>query len=154
MTITSDDCQLREALGNLLKASDELASAIELSSESFDTGLLDEIAPSKRELILAANAARKILNAGTSTRPDITKKAIAANIEAMRKMLMDTVLRTSEAFEAIQAGEQNQASAPCWTSTGIWKTRSLSTARPLPSTGPGGHHEKNPRPHSARDPAT
>ena len=109
MTITSDDCQLREALGNLLKASDELASAIELSSESFDTGLLDEIAPSKRELILAANAARKILNAGTSTRPDITKKAIAANIEAMRKMLMDTVLRTSEAFEAIQAGEQNQA---------------------------------------------
>jgi len=109
MTITSDDCQLREALGNLLKASDELASAIELSSESFDTGLLDEIAPSKRELILAANAARKILNAGTSTRPDITKKAIAANIEAMRKMLMDTVLRTSEAFQAIQAGEQNQA---------------------------------------------
>jgi uncharacterized protein YjgD (DUF1641 family) len=109
MTITSDDCQLREALGNLLKASDELASAIELSSESFDTGLLDEIAPSKRELILAANAARKVLNAGTSTKPDITKKAIAANIEAMRKMLMDTVLRTSEAFQAIQAGEQNQA---------------------------------------------
>src|ERR1035438_614963 len=109
MTITSDDYQLREALGNLLKASDELASAIELSSESFDTGLLDDIAPSKRELLLAANAARKILNAGTSTKPDITKKAIAANIEAMRKMLMDTVLRTSEAFQAIQAGEQNQA---------------------------------------------
>ena|ERR1035438_894233 len=109
MTITSDDCQLRETLGNLLKASDELASAIELSSESFDTGLLDDIAPSKRELLLAANAARKILNAGTSTKPDITKKAIAANIEAMRKMLMDTVLRTSEAFQAIQAGEQNQA---------------------------------------------
>ena len=109
MTITPDDCQLRETLGNLLKASDELASAIELSSENFDTGLLDDIAPSKRELVLAANAARKILNAGTSTKPDITKKAIAANIEAMRKMLMDTVLRTSEAFQAIQAGEQNQA---------------------------------------------
>ncbi len=109
MTITSDDCQLRETLGNLLKASGELASAIELSSESFDTGLLDDIAPSKRELMLAANSARKILNAGTSTKPDITKKAIAANIEAMRKMLMDTVLRTSEAFQAIQAGEQNQA---------------------------------------------
>jgi len=109
MTITSDDCQLRETLGNLLKASDELASAIELSAESFDTGLLDDIAPSKRELVLAANSARKILNAGASTKPDITKKAIAANIEAMRKMLMDTVLRTSEAFQAIQAGEQNQA---------------------------------------------
>ncbi|HYW37377.1 MAG TPA: hypothetical protein VE957_04625 [Terriglobales bacterium] len=109
MTITPDDCQLRETLGNLLKASDELASAIELSAESFDTGLLDDIAPSKRELVLAANSARKILNAGASTKPDITKKAIAANIEAMRKMLMDTVLRTSEAFQAIQAGEQNQA---------------------------------------------
>jgi uncharacterized protein YjgD (DUF1641 family) len=109
MTITSDDDQLREALGNLLKASDELAAAIELSSESFDTGLLDDIAPFKRELILAANSARKILNVGTSTKADITKKAIAANIEAMRKMLMDTVLRTSEAFQAIQAGEQNQA---------------------------------------------
>ena len=88
MTITSDDYQLREALGNLLKASDELASAIELSSESFDTGLLDDIAPSKRELLLAANAARKILNAGTSTKPDITKKAIAANIEADRKSVV------------------------------------------------------------------
>jgi len=109
MTTTSDDCQLREALGNLLKASDELASAIELSSGSFDTGLLDDIAPSKRELMLAANSARKILNAGTSTKPDITKKAIAANIEAMRKILMDSVLRTSEAFQAIQVGEQNQA---------------------------------------------
>jgi uncharacterized protein YjgD (DUF1641 family) len=109
MTITSDDDQLREALGNLLKASDELAAAIELSSESFDTGLLDDIAPFKRELILAANSARKILNVGTSTKSDITKKAIAANIEAMRKMLMDTVLRASEAFQAIQAGEQNQA---------------------------------------------
>jgi hypothetical protein len=109
MTITSDDDQLREALGNLLKASDELAAAIELSSESFDTGLLDDIAPFKRELILAANSARKILNVGTSTKSDITKKAIAANIEAMREMLMGTVLRASEAFQAIQAGEQNQA---------------------------------------------
>src|SRR5579863_7632806 len=102
MTVTSDDCQLRETLGNLLKAGDELASAIELSAERFDTGLLDDIGPPKRELVLAANAARKILNAGTSAKPDITKKAIAANIEAMRKMLMDTVLQSSEASQAIQ----------------------------------------------------
>jgi hypothetical protein len=40
---------------------------------------------------------------------ELTKKAIAANIEAMRQMLMDAVLRASEAFQAIQAGEQNQA---------------------------------------------
>lgn len=40
---------------------------------------------------------------------ELTQKAIAANIEAMRQMLMDAVLRASEAFQAIQAGEQNQA---------------------------------------------
>jgi len=79
--IAGDEYQLRETLGNLLKASDELASAIELSSGRFDTGLLDDIAPSKRELVLAANSARKILNAGASTKSDITKNAIAANIE-------------------------------------------------------------------------
>ena len=109
MTITSDDCQLREALANLLKASDELASAIELSSESFDTGLLDDIAPSKRDLILAANSARKILNAGTSTKPDITKKAIAANIEAMRLLIATVHVRAIEAEKAMDQGEQNQA---------------------------------------------
>ena len=109
MTIPSDDYQLREALGNLLKASDELASAIELSSESFDTGLLDDIAPSKRELMLAANSARKILNAGTSTKPDITKKAIAANIEAMRLLIATVHVRAIEAEKAMDQGEQNQA---------------------------------------------
>ena len=109
MTIPSDDYQLREALGNLLKASDELASAIELSSESFDTGLLDDITPSKRELMLAANSARKILNAGTSTKPDITKKAIAANIEAMRLLIATVHVRAIEAEKAMDQGEQNQA---------------------------------------------
>jgi hypothetical protein len=42
-------------------------------------------------------------------KPDLTKKAIAANIEAMRQILTDAVIRASEAFQAIQAGEQNQA---------------------------------------------
>ena len=42
-------------------------------------------------------------------KPDLTKKAIAANIEAMRQHLMDCVVKASEAFQAIQAGEQNQA---------------------------------------------
>jgi hypothetical protein len=109
MTIISDDCQLRKTLENLLNASDELASAIELSSERFDTGLLDDIGPSKRELVVAANAARKILNAGITTKPDITKKAIAANIEALRQLLADAAITASEAFEAIEVGEQDQA---------------------------------------------
>jgi len=104
-----DEYQLREALANLLKASDELASAIELSSESFDTGLLDDIAPSKRELMLAANSARKILNSGTSTKSDITKKAIAANIEAMRLLIATVHVRAIEAEKAMDQGEQNQA---------------------------------------------
>ena len=104
-----DEYQLREALANLLKASDELASAIELSSESFDTGLLDDIAPSKRELTLAANSARKILDACTSTKPDITKKAIAANIEAMRLLIATVHVRAIEAEKAMDQGEQNQA---------------------------------------------
>jgi hypothetical protein len=42
-------------------------------------------------------------------KPDLTRKAIAANIEAMRQMLADAVILASEAFQAIQAGEQNQA---------------------------------------------
>jgi hypothetical protein len=42
-------------------------------------------------------------------KPDLAKKAIAANIEAMRQHLVDCVLKASEAFQAIQAGEQNQA---------------------------------------------
>jgi hypothetical protein len=47
-------------------------------------------------------------------KPDLTKKAIAANIEAMRQMLMDAVLLASEAFQAIQADEQNQAIGAMW----------------------------------------
>jgi hypothetical protein len=54
-------------------------------------------------------------------KPDLTKKAIAANIEAMRQILTDAVIRASEAFQ--------------------------------PSIGPGGRHEKDHRPHRARDPA-
>jgi len=67
-------------------------------------------------------------------KPDLTKKAIAANIEAMRQMLMDAVLRSSEAFQAIGA---------MLASTGIWKMRSRSTAQPSPCSGPGGRHEKD-----------
>jgi len=107
--IATDEYQLREALGILLKASDDLAVAIEFSSERFDTGLLDDIAPSKRELTLAANSARKILDAGTSTKPDITKKAIAANIEAMRLLIATVHVRAIEAEKAMDQGEQNQA---------------------------------------------
>lgn len=42
-------------------------------------------------------------------KPDLTKKAIAANIEAMRQLVMDIALRASEGFQLIQAGEQNGA---------------------------------------------
>jgi hypothetical protein len=107
--IAGDEYQLRETLGNLLKASDELASAIELLSERFDTGLLDDIAPSKRDLVLAANSARKILNAGATTKSDITKNAIAANIEAMRLLITTVHVRAIEAEKAMDQGEQNQA---------------------------------------------
>jgi hypothetical protein len=40
---------------------------------------------------------------------DLRRKAIAANIEAMRQQLSTCFLRSCEAFQAIQAGEQNQA---------------------------------------------
>lgn len=38
-----------------------------------------------------------------------TVKAIAANIAALRQLLTDCVMVTSEAFQAIQKGDQNQA---------------------------------------------
>jgi hypothetical protein len=41
--------------------------------------------------------------------PELTKKVIAANIEAIRQHLTDCVVKTSEAFQAIRKGEQNQA---------------------------------------------
>jgi hypothetical protein len=41
--------------------------------------------------------------------PELTKKAIAANIEALRAHLSDCFLLSSEAFQAIKEGEQNQA---------------------------------------------
>ena len=41
--------------------------------------------------------------------PELTKKAIAANIEALRQLLADAVITASEGFQAIQQGEQNQA---------------------------------------------
>ena len=40
---------------------------------------------------------------------DLTKKAIAANIEAFRQLLADAAITAAEAFQAIEAGEQNQA---------------------------------------------
>src|SRR5579862_4830928 len=40
---------------------------------------------------------------------ELTKKAIAANIEALRQLLADAVITASESFQAIQQGEQNQA---------------------------------------------
>jgi hypothetical protein len=40
---------------------------------------------------------------------ELTKKAISANIEALRQLLADAVITASEGFQAIQQGEQNQA---------------------------------------------
>jgi hypothetical protein len=40
---------------------------------------------------------------------DVTKKAIAANIEALGDLLETAMLRVSEAGDAIAQGEQNQA---------------------------------------------
>lgn len=43
-------------------------------------------------------------------KPDpVTTKAIAANIEALRQLLTDAVVRTSEGFQEIQKGNQNGA---------------------------------------------
>ena len=46
--------KLRKALRNLIKASDDLASAIELAAVDFDTGLLDVIQPAQGRLMDAA----------------------------------------------------------------------------------------------------
>ena len=40
---------------------------------------------------------------------ELTQKAIAANIEALRAQLSDCFILSSEAFQAIKQGEQNQA---------------------------------------------
>jgi hypothetical protein len=40
---------------------------------------------------------------------DITQRAIAANIEALRQQLADAIITASEAFQAIQEGRQNEA---------------------------------------------
>ena len=42
-------------------------------------------------------------------KPDLTKKAIAANIEALGAILEHATLRVSESLQAITEGEQNQA---------------------------------------------
>ena len=42
-------------------------------------------------------------------KPDLTKKAIAANLEALGNMLDIAAVRVEEAEEAIRQGEQNQA---------------------------------------------
>jgi hypothetical protein len=41
--------------------------------------------------------------------PEQTKKAIAANIEALRLLIMDALLRATDADKAMGQGEQNQA---------------------------------------------
>jgi hypothetical protein len=41
--------------------------------------------------------------------PDLIKKAIAANIEALGELLEKALTRTAEADAAIRQGEQNQA---------------------------------------------
>jgi surface antigen len=41
--------------------------------------------------------------------PELAKKAIAANIEALRQHLTDSAVIVSEAFQAIETGEQNQS---------------------------------------------
>lgn len=40
---------------------------------------------------------------------ELTKKAIAANIEALQQLLADATIRAHEGFLAIQQGEINQA---------------------------------------------
>jgi hypothetical protein len=42
-------------------------------------------------------------------KPDLTKKAIAGILEAMRQVLADAAITASESYQAIQEGEQNQA---------------------------------------------
>jgi hypothetical protein len=41
--------------------------------------------------------------------PEQTKKAIAANIEALRLLIVDALLRATDADKAMGQGEQNQA---------------------------------------------
>ena len=41
--------------------------------------------------------------------PEQTKKTIAANIEALRLLIMDALLRATDAEKAMEQGEQNQA---------------------------------------------
>jgi hypothetical protein len=56
--------KLRKALRNLIKASDDLARAIELAAVDFDTGLLDVIQPAQDRMIDATRAAEKVLKRG------------------------------------------------------------------------------------------
>jgi hypothetical protein len=41
--------------------------------------------------------------------PELTRKTIATNIEALRQLLADAAILASEGLEAIQQGQQNQA---------------------------------------------
>ena len=53
--------KVRKALRDLIKASDNLTSAIELAAVDFDTALLDEIQPAQGRLMDATSAAEKVL---------------------------------------------------------------------------------------------
>ena len=52
---------LRKALRDLIKASDDLTSAIEHAAVLFDTALLDEIQPAQGRLMDATSAAEEVL---------------------------------------------------------------------------------------------
>ncbi len=53
--------KLRRTIRDLIKASDDLTSAIELAAVDFDTGLLDQIQPAQGRLMDATSAAEKAL---------------------------------------------------------------------------------------------
>lgn len=40
---------------------------------------------------------------------ELAQKAISANIEALRQILANALVRTSDALQAIERGQQNQA---------------------------------------------
>ena len=53
--------KLRKALRHVIKASDDLTSAIERAAVLFDTALLDEIQPAQGRLMDVTSAAKEVL---------------------------------------------------------------------------------------------
>jgi hypothetical protein len=60
----SREPDFRKVIRDLITASDDLTSAIELASQRFNTGLLDDIDPAKGRLMDATSAAEKALKGG------------------------------------------------------------------------------------------